>query len=88
MTRIAVLFAILSILPVPASAHCYSIWHYRVPQRCGTARHETQPAHDWFVEITRLPPLPSLMDFAAGEPDEVDKGRLLLRAALWQTEGK
>jgi hypothetical protein len=24
----------LMLVPEPASAHCYSIWHYKTPQRC------------------------------------------------------
>ena len=31
--------AILTVaLPTAAAAHCYSIWHYKTPQRCGVAR--------------------------------------------------
>lgn len=27
----------------PAQSHCYSVWHYKVPQRCGTTIAYAQP---------------------------------------------
>lgn len=40
-----------------ANAHCYSIWNYPTPQRCGIAARGTDPNdHSWYVEITKLPP--------------------------------
>jgi hypothetical protein len=39
------------ILPTAAEAHCYSRWHYPTKQNCRAAE-----THDWYVEITKLPP--------------------------------
>ena len=41
-----------SLLATPAAAHCFSIWHYRYPQRCPVVEHDD---HVWSVEIVRLP---------------------------------
>ena len=36
----------------PASPHCYSIWKYPQPQRCGA------PSHNWYVEVVEQPTPP------------------------------
>ena len=37
--KAVLLAAILTVaLPTAAAAHCYSIWRYKTPQRCGVAR--------------------------------------------------
>ena len=44
-------------IPLPANAHCYSIWHYPRPQHCGSKIMVKRANNDkiWYVEITKLP---------------------------------
>jgi hypothetical protein len=41
----------------PAHAHCYSVWNYPTPQKCGSKiiAHRASEAKSWFVEITAVP---------------------------------
>lgn len=62
------LWIILSVLTTPAHAHCYSIWHYNFPQRCGSRLAQTDtpvpPSKPVYMELPGNPdidiPLPSL----------------------------
>lgn len=72
------------------SAHCYSIWKYNFPQRCGVQRYaHAAPARtnsDKFGQI-RLNdeiPLPSLEPVIGGDADDDTRARLLLRATVGQ----
>jgi hypothetical protein len=44
MTRAALAIVAL-IATSPAGAHCFSIWHYKTPQRCADPASRPQPAH-------------------------------------------
>ncbi len=35
MKPILLAAALTTAIPTAAAAHCYSIWHYKTPQRCG-----------------------------------------------------
>ena len=63
ITKLAI--AALLLGAQPASAHCYSIWHYKTAQRCGVTRvayHAPAPqAKPYYVEITAPPaPVPAV----------------------------
>jgi hypothetical protein len=70
-----------------AEAHCYSVWHFPRPQRCGAV---TAARHRPSRPVTTAPqdkpaiPLPFLAraDLDGGEADEPTRARLLLRVAL------
>jgi hypothetical protein len=56
-----VTIAVLLILSIaPAEAHCYSHWLYPKPQPgCpahSLAHRAAEQSHDWYVDITQLPP--------------------------------
>jgi hypothetical protein len=53
---IAFLLTVVALMAyaAPAEAHCYSVWKYPYPQRCGIyARADN--ARVWYVEITKFP---------------------------------
>jgi hypothetical protein len=63
ITKLAI--AALLLGAQPASAHCYSIWHYKTAQHCGVTRaayHAPAPqAKPYYVEITTPPaPVPAV----------------------------
>ena len=63
----AVALVALSVQPV--SAHCYSVWHYPQPQRCGVAHQLVRPMPPSRQEAALTPlaapdlPLPLLEPF-------------------------
>jgi hypothetical protein len=83
----AALAVIAIALATPSAAgtcHKHSIWHYPWPQRCYTAyapaplvhRAEEQD-HDWYVEITKLPPTWNLDEphIEVTVPEDPDRAR-------------
>jgi len=101
MRRIALALALLAATPV--EAHCYSVWRYPWPQRCGVKR---SPLHfrseapfasranmgqDGPMRANAGPEiaLPGLAraDLDEPEADEETRARLLLRAALEVPDG-
>jgi hypothetical protein len=101
MLRIALAVGLLA--STEASAHCYSVWHYPTPQRCGVARQMVRRPVLHSVAASSVPnqersknkadtakiALPSLVqaDFDGGGADEPTRARLLLRAALEAANG-
>jgi hypothetical protein len=53
--RIALAVTLMMAFPAEAAAHCYSVWHYKFPQRCGVA---VARAEVW--ENKPMPPSPPI----------------------------
>jgi hypothetical protein len=92
---VGILAALAIAAPVDAAAcRLHSIWHYPWPQRCGAAHQmvRLQILANSRKQVGRekpaieLPtdgmPIPALSWKVEGEPDELARARLLLRAAL------
>ena len=102
MRRLTLVLALL--VSTEASAHCYSVWRYPWPQRCGVARHLARWPVLHSVAASSVPnqersknkadtpdiALPSLAraDLDEPEADEPTRARLLLRAALEAPHGQ
>jgi hypothetical protein len=97
MSARGLLLALALMASTGASAHCYSVWRYPWPQRCGVARQMARPSLVAFARLRPVAhrpvslrpialdiPLPSLArtDCIGGEADEPTRARILLRAAL------
>ena len=98
LARIALAAALLAAAPVEAAAHCYSVWRYPWPQRCGfsptIAKQERRRAappisSHHFVDRPKMMGEPSIhlpslarADLDGGAADEPTRARLLLRAVL------
>jgi hypothetical protein len=93
---ILALYAVSLTMALPASAHCFSVWRYPWPQRCGgsayhpithrliaTRSHLRFRSEAPFASEPALP-LPSLAraDLDEPEADEPTRAHVLLRAAL------
>lgn len=52
--RIAIIIAALAVAQPAEACHRFSRWYYPYKQRCSVV---TPSNHDWYVEITKLPPL-------------------------------
>jgi hypothetical protein len=71
----------LLLASTPVEAHCYSVWHYPWPQRCGAIRDNTRIGLHHVLSLDRPEiPLPSLAqaDLDGGEADELTRARLEL----------
>ena len=88
-----IMLAAALVVATPVEAHCYSVWRYPWPQRCGAARQIVRAKSVYFrldpsisVPILDRPdiPLPSLAqaDLVEPEADEATRAKVLLRAAL------
>jgi hypothetical protein len=71
-----------------AACHHYSTWHYPWPQKCYSAyapsplkRRADEQSHDWYVEITKLPPSWKL-DEAPQAADDRDRGLQELKGLM------
>ena len=76
ITAILVATPALAALAAPAFAHCYSVWRYPWPQRCGAVSHVVfhAPKEDksYFVEITAPPvPLPAIEQIDQRTPEQI-----------------
>jgi hypothetical protein len=87
MTPRGLLLALALLASTEASAHCYSVWRYPWPQRCGVAHmHKIvvkNSRYDFKIDRDDFA-LPGLAqaDLDGGAADEPTRARLLLRAAL------
>jgi hypothetical protein len=92
MRRLAYVALILASTPVDAAAcHRYSRWYYPWPQRCHVASRLVPEKLPKFGSGREKPaielptdgmPIPALSWKVEGEPDELARARLMLRAAL------
>jgi hypothetical protein len=84
MTR-ALVLAVLGLLwAAPAEAHCYSIWHYRSPQRCAIRVHGPEIRALRPAPVRRValapPSAPVVLDEAAERAVALDALRHALNA--------
>ncbi len=86
--RASILALTLLLAPAPAEAACHRFrhWAYPFPQRCGTPQSAARaaPAIAYHAPVKRAPALvlPDMSATWGSEPDEVTKGRLILKAKL------
>jgi hypothetical protein len=83
----AALIAIVLMLTSPVDAHCFRYWAFPWPQHCPAHAHSAQFVSRQKAAMNYRPsdmeiPLPDVTFVPAGEPDDLTRGRLLLRGAL------
>ncbi len=83
MKPILLAAALTTAIPTAAAAHCYSIWHYKTPQRCGvraqSAAIEAPPTVKPAPEPAATPPTSKELDEDAARAAAIQKLRELMR---------